>query len=227
MPIKVTYQDEKGNPIEEQESAPIPITTPDRNEWEDMQAEAYQKGIYEEDFDKPEGEAAELLKKYGITPAKLAAFRADIAKKEEEQKAPDALPEVVQGITSKNLYNDLTPRQRYVHYAFQRGDKPVEDYETDIDAFLARTAVEQKKIDEQWAGYGDPKADINYHPEWGGGFGSQPGVAASTTPVVVADPRFPTRDPITGRVTPAKIAPVLVGNQGENDAVSDTTDDEE
>lgn len=71
----------------------------------------------------------------------------------------------------------------------------------------------QAQLDE-WKDYGDPTKNINYTPP-----ADQPSIA--TTPAPVADPRFPTRDPVTGRVTPAVAAavvakPVTVSDDSED-----------
>lgn len=200
MPIKVTYQDDKGNPIEAPKEE-RPITLAEKELWEKMQAEAYKQHIYEEDLNTPEG--MQFMKDQGIDLDRLPAYRADIAQKEKEQQDnPEELPQVVAGFSSKDVYNDLAPRQRYVHYLAQE-DGQTKDFGTDMETFVADQNKQKAIRNAQWAGYGDPTADVNYRaPGTQSGFGSSPGMSSTVTPVA-PDPRFPTRNPITGVVTPA------------------------
>lgn len=200
MPIKVTYQDDRGNPIDN--PSPQPVTVEDRDTYERAQDAAFGLGMYESDLDKPEGGA--LLNSFGIDPDKAADIKADIAKKLQEQEDnPKAIPRVGWGNTSMYLNSEQTPRQgfmRYIQYEYQRNNDPEVKYHTDYDSWLANNEEQKKQLDKQWEGFGDPANLItNQGPS---GFGSQPGVAASTTPIV-ADPRVPTRDSVTGKVTPA------------------------
>lgn len=199
MPIKVTYTDDKGNPLPPPDSEEV--TTTDRNRWEDMQAAAYQRGIYEDELDTPKGAA--LLEEFNIPPEKIPAIRADIAKKAQEQEVPGALPQVAQGFTSEYKYEDATPRQRYVHYAAQQEGKPAEEFGTNMAEYIDWNERQKEKEDQDWRGFGDPTKDVNYKaPGTLSGFDAVPGVAASTTPIT-PNPGFPTRDEATGRVTPA------------------------
>src|SRR6185312_2694287 len=124
MPIKVSYTDEKGNPIEDAQSTDI--TNEDRIAWNKMRYEGFKRGIYEDDLETPKGK--KLMKEFDIEPEKIDAYREDMIKKAEEQSAPGALPEVEPGFSSMYLYvkpeilaQARTPRMGYVTYVAQRG----------------------------------------------------------------------------------------------------------
>lgn len=232
MPIKVTYQDEKGNPIEEEKSVSKPITSADKDLWEAMQGEAYQTGVYEDDIINQTPKGLALLTKYGIDPDRAKDYQADLAlKTKQQQDNPKDIPQVMHGFSSKELFKNKTPRQRYYSYLLQQGDNPPEDYKTDFDSFLDRMTQLKEKEDAKWVGFGDPKADVNYKgPDKVSDVWQSPTVVngelvqpagfykpENNVPVsVVPDPRFPTRDPITGRVTPVKV-PIPVSDQGDEE----------
>lgn len=206
MPIKVTYTDAKGDPMEDESSAPI--TNEDRVQWNKMRYEGFKRGIYEDDLDEPKGE--KLMKDFDIDPKKVPAIRKDMIEKASAQSVTGALPEVEPGYSSEYLHTDpkilaeaKTPRMGYVTYVAQRGDKPSVDYQTDINKFLADQQEAQKGLADEWAGFGDPTKDVNYKaPGTQSGFGGSPGLSSTNT-TTVPDTRFPTRDPLTGRVTAA------------------------
>lgn len=177
------------------------ITPAEKDAWENMQAAAFQRGIYPEEISTPKG--AELMQEFGINPSRLPAYQADIASRAQEQQQSGALQQVSHGFSTGKDETNASPRQRYVHYLAQIGDKPLKDFGTDIDAFIAYGNAQKAKTDAEYAGFGDPTQDVNYQvPGTVSGFGSSPGMS-SDQPAAIPDPRFPTRDPITGRVTPA------------------------
>lgn len=231
MPIKVTYQDEKGNPIEDAPRTSERITSADKDRWEEMQGEAFQKGVYEDDFINLTPNGLALLEKYDIPLSKVKEHLEYTKEKIEKQEAhSDAIPEVAdRDERSRYMNDDAGPRVRYFHYVLQQGDNPPEDYGTDIDRYLDALDKKKQKEDAQWAGFNDANAAPNQYqsPTVVNGQLVQPAgfypIPAPVEQIAPApDPRFPTRDPITGRVTQA-----IISNQAPNLEVSDTTDDEE
>lgn len=204
MPIKVTYQDANGNPIPDPATAPI--TDAERDNWTKMFGEGYIRHIPEDDIGKTK-EGIKLLNDFNINQARLPAFQADQAQKAQAQSVQGALPELYLGDQDTHQDKGDALYRGYIQYLSQEGDQPPVDYKTNMQAFVAHENEVKKALDEQWVGFGDLTQDVNYKaPGTQSGFGGSPGLSSSnTTPA--ADPRFPTRDERTGRVTPAKEQP--------------------
>lgn len=184
-----------------------PPTNADKDNWENMQGAAFKRGIYEDDINNQTPKGLALLNEFGITPDRAMAFKADLSQKVAEQQGKTQAERQVAQIAQDSTYAGTgdTPRQafiRYTHFKSQEGNDPEVDYNTHFDEFQAAEAKRKEEQDKQWAGFGDPTQDVNYKaPGTQSGWGSSPGLSSDSTPIPVST-GFPTRDPVTGKVTP-------------------------
>lgn len=202
-----TTQSIKAQPTPTPQPAIAPPTNADKDNWENMQGAAFQRGIYEDDINNQTPKGLAILNEFGITPDRAMAFKADLSQKVAEQQGKTQAEQQVAQIAQDSTYagTEDTPRQafiRYTHFKSQEGNDPEVDYDTHFDEFQAAEAKRKEEQDKQWAGFGDPTQDVNYKvPGTQSGWGSSPGLSSDSTPISVST-EFPTRDPVTGKVTP-------------------------
>lgn len=225
----ITTPATQNKPIADHSQVPqdmSPLTYEERDKFEKMQGEAYKQGFLGDDHNRQPG--VDFMIANGISPSRLAAHQQDFLQKQNE--APMAgVPTVRAGADgfslADNFYGDKTAQQRYVQYQLEQQGQPVQDFGSNRDALIAaQNALQAKKLDE-FKGFDDPTQDVNYVPPGTqSGFGHSPGGgSAPANPAPAPDPNFPTRDPTTGRVTPAvnqrvKKPIVLTGDEEDNDA---------
>ena len=188
-----------------------PITSDERDKWEAMQGEAYTQ-----QFKGNDSKAAwsDFMKAHGVDPSRFDAYQQDFIQNKAgipKGSSPTVSPKVADYSPSDYFYGDKTlANERYMTYAVKLGDQPEQNFGTNQQAALAKLNTHKETENK---GLGDTTQNVNNVPQ-----------PAANTPIppAIADPRFPTRDPITGVVTPAKIqGPQPVANTPAPPAATD------
>lgn len=203
----------------------------ERNRWESMKSAQFERyndwGPGHSHNDPP---SEELMREFGINPARLPAFQRDFEQRKLIQDAggPHTVKEGTVGYSPSNPdYGVNANEQRYTQYEFRApGQAPV-NLGTDANALVAaENAFRQRRIETEFQGFDDPTQNVNYVPPEQqspgvyGFAGQGHAVPAAATPA--PDPNFPTRDPVTGRVTPAINA--QINNEEDDDDEEDDSD---
>lgn len=173
-----------------------PVTAAERDAWERMQSAAFQQGFLGDDHSRQPG--VEFMKEHGIDPSRLAAIQQDFQSRKGQptvRAGEDGFSDV------DDFYGHKTSRQRYTQFAVEHIDRhgnivpqDTKNYGTNVEQFQSDEATRKEAQLAEFAGMDDPTNNINYKP---------PVEEAVVPPKPAPDPNFPTRDPVTGRVTPA------------------------
>jgi hypothetical protein len=178
-----------------------PITAEDRDKWEAMQSAAHQQGYFGDDHDREAG--IKFMQEQGIDPDKLASYQQDFLDRKGKDTAGFSTVRAGEDGFSPvdDFYGHKTARQRYLRISTEHIDRhgniipaDTKEYGTNVEQFTADAEKRRAEQLAEFSGMDDPKNNINYKP---------PVEEVVAKPAPTPDPNFPTRDPITGRVTPA------------------------
>lgn len=175
-----------------------PITNEERDAWERMQSGAHQQGFTGDDHNQQPG--VDLMKQYGVDPARLPAYQADF------QALQGTTPIGNVGRTSSgsegysgsdNFFGHKTAQQRYTHYQTEHYDshgklvpEDSKDFGTNVDAAMAVTNKWQADKSNGMEGYGNDANLIK--PNSAGFSGSGAAPMPITKPLGLQSNGFPT-----------------------------------
>lgn len=127
-----------------------PITDIDRENWNNMQTQAYQQGYLGNDHSKVPGQ--QFMQQYGIDPGRLQAYQQDF--QSFSQSDPGRIHTGPEISKVDDIYGHRTAKQRYVKYQYdtKRVNPQTHQYETYNSINTGVTPMSTEQWDNKLAG---------------------------------------------------------------------------